>query len=98
MKLYGDIYVVKDSATACFVEFHYLIEGDQDFVNQDTLATPANEVEAMQAEQSESNLRRLKEIIEHIESTKNETFPELEIVCTYKECLPLREKILSEEL
>lgn len=25
MKIFGDIYVVKDSATACFVEFQYII-------------------------------------------------------------------------
>ena len=33
MKVFGDIYVVKDSATACFVEFHYIVDGDQDFIN-----------------------------------------------------------------
>ena len=30
MKAFGDIYVVKDSATACFVEFQYIIVGDEE--------------------------------------------------------------------
>ena len=28
MKIFGDIYVVKDSATACFVEFQFIIDND----------------------------------------------------------------------
>lgn len=84
MKQFGDIYVVKDSTTACFVEFQYIVV-------EESPDCPGGDVgEADEATQA----MRLRKIIETLRERKAMIYPELEVVCSYRDCLELREEVL----
>ena len=83
MKQFGDIYVVKDSTTACFVEFQYIVD--------EATNCPGGDVGETDAATQEM---RLRHIIQTVLDRQAEIFPHLEVICSYRDCLSLREQVL----
>ena len=57
MKQFGDIYVVKDSMTACFVEFQYIIDADENSRNNSLVV--GNDIGEYDEETQERKLRQI---------------------------------------